>query len=72
VEKGAFFKPDIDESRLHTGEYGRYDAAVDVPDHALAFGAFHEDFYEPPLFQNRYSGFLRGDIDDYFSFQLYS
>ena len=66
MQEGGAIQPDIDERRLHARQHSFDNALVDVADQPMAVGALDIDLLRTAALDQRDTGFLRGNVDEYF------
>src|SRR3989441_2476544 len=69
VEKGALFRPDVDERGLYPRKHGFDRAEVDIAHHAAGVRTIHQEFNKAVVLQDRDARLACGPADEYFPFQ---
>ncbi len=64
VQKAGLLQADVDERRLHAGQYPHHLALVDIADDAASLGAFHQHFLDDTVLHQRYTGLHGSEIDE--------
>ena len=66
VQESGLFQPDIDKSRLHSGEHPVNPTLVYIADNTATGLTFNTDFLQRSIFDNGNPGFLGSYIYEYF------
>src|SRR2546425_10817594 len=69
VEKGALFRPDVDERGLYPRKHGLDRAEVDIAHHAAGVRTIHQELNKAGVLQDRDASLACGPADENFPFQ---
>src|SRR5205823_13817022 len=69
VEKGALFRPDVDERGLYPRKHGLDRAEVDIAHHAAGVRTIHQELNKAVGLQDRDASFACGPADENFPSQ---